>query len=171
MAPRVSSRGAKDSKSRGLPHRLHCCAHGPASRFLSDGLRFVEDSILQNPECRIGRNRQGPLQEAGGPPPERAGPVRNPEQVTRRKRAQYSMMPDCSQPHGGNASALAAIRISSKLTWRDLSLQVCRQSLCRPRENAGGWAGGRFEHLSYERIVHVQNGVLRTKPQKIPDNE
>src|ERR1700733_2060250 len=81
------------------------------------------------------------------------------------------MMPDCSQPHGSNAAALTTIRISAKLTWPDLSLQVCRYDLCCPRKNTGCRTKRWPYHLSYERFVHIQDGVFHTKPQKILHNK
>ena len=81
------------------------------------------------------------------------------------------MMTDCGQSHRRNAAALTTIRITTKLTWRDLRLQVCGDCLRCSRKNTGSGAGRRCKHLSNKRFLHIQNGIFITKSQKIRNDE
>lgn len=76
---------------------------------------------------------------------------------------------DSSQRHRRNTSTGRAIRISAKLTWSDLRLQVRRQCLGRLRENTILGALWWRAELANHRLRHIQLWKLLSQLDHVRD--
>src|SRR5215469_15538815 len=128
------------------------------------------DSGLKNSKRR--RNRVPGLTGEASPEtfPTSTEPVRSHKEIPRRQRAEHGVMAHRGQSHRRNTSAPFAIRISSKLTWCYVRVQVSRDHLRSSRKYAflriSGW---RFQ-LSNDRVRHIQGAIFHPQPLQVVDH-
>jgi hypothetical protein len=80
------------------------------------------------------------------------------------------VMTDCSESHGGHATALRAVRLAAELAGGDDGLEIGGDGVSGAGEDAVLWGSGRVEELADGGLVHVEDGIEGPQAEEFGDD-
>jgi hypothetical protein len=101
--------------------------------------------------------------------PALAEPIGGHEDLPGGERTGDAVMANGGQPHGCDAAALSAIRVSSKLAWSNSRVQIGGDDCGGSRKDAAFRIAGWGRNFVNDGFVHVEFWVFDAKPAEVGD--